>query len=295
MTEFTCNVCGEKAHAQENVAREAPSCSHCGCSARTRGLLLSLSRVLFNGEFALPHFPKLRTLKGLGISDSPEYALTLEQRFNYTNTFYHQQPFLDIQNPPPDEHGRYDFIICSDVIEHVPAPVDAAIQGLRTLLKPTGFLIVTVPYHLGAETTERFPTLLHHSLVNVGGKTVLVGRTAEDAFEVHDQLVFHMGHGATLEHRQFSESGLLQAFRNQGFTHARIDAAESPAYGVHYDSPCSLPLVAAQQEFTLPPATTAELVQELMKYQGAVTTAAGSRWFQLGRRLGLGPRLDKLD
>ena len=38
---------------------------------------------------------------------------------DYTNTWYDMEPSLDITNVSPIHHGKYDFIISSEVFEHV--------------------------------------------------------------------------------------------------------------------------------------------------------------------------------
>jgi SAM-dependent methyltransferase len=47
------------------------------------------------------------------------------------------------QIPEPD--GSFDAIMCIEVLEHVPYPVDA-LRELVRLLKPNGYLIVTSPF-----------------------------------------------------------------------------------------------------------------------------------------------------
>ncbi len=47
---------------------------------------------------------------------------------------------LDIPDTP-----KYDFIICTEVFEHVPDPV-ALIKKLSALTKPDGYILITVPF-----------------------------------------------------------------------------------------------------------------------------------------------------
>ncbi|MET0411881.1 MAG: class I SAM-dependent methyltransferase, partial [Polyangiaceae bacterium] len=51
----------------------------------------------------------------------------------------------DIQNMPVIATGSIDTVICTEVLEHVPAPWDA-LKELERVLKPGGTLILTVPY-----------------------------------------------------------------------------------------------------------------------------------------------------
>src|SRR5262249_45792477 len=149
---FLCNLCGQQNRSAVPVTdRETPACSKCGSSMRYRAIGLMLSRALFGMDLPLPYFPRLKSVFGLGISDSDIYARRLEKIFSYTNTFYHREPFLDLMNPKETDFGKYDFIICSEVLEHVPDPVERAFDTLSKLLKPNGALILTVPYAVDEE------------------------------------------------------------------------------------------------------------------------------------------------
>ncbi len=124
------------------------SCASCISTVRLRGLVAALSNEAFGVPLALPDFPEMKGLRGFGMSDPPSLSSQLEKKFDYTNTFYHQPPTIDITNPPESEWGRYDFIVSSEVMEHVPAPLDKAFANLYRLLKPNGVLLLTVPYGL---------------------------------------------------------------------------------------------------------------------------------------------------
>lgn len=291
MRNFLCNLCGAANALSPSENREETLCHGCGCSTRMRGVIATLSRTLFQCEIPLPEFPVLKSLKGLGISDSPLYATGLERHFRYTNTHFHQQPYLDICNPPDTECGQYDFVICSEVVEHVPQPAGQAIEGLRRLLKPSGFLLLTVPYHLAPENTEHFPPFRQQTLATLGGEPILIGIDAAGQFHVRNQLVFHGGPGSTLEHRQCSDAGIQALLRNHGFPEVVIDTAATPAFGVEYDSPCSLPLIASQTKFTLPPDAVAELARQFGFCQAKLRQGRQSNWLRLGQRLGIGPKL----
>jgi hypothetical protein len=89
-------------------------------------MLQALSLELFGVNLALPDFPFVKSLHGLGTSDDSSYAFHLTEKLDYRNTFYDREPRFDIANPPADEFGKYDFLISSEVFEHVPPPVEAA-------------------------------------------------------------------------------------------------------------------------------------------------------------------------
>lgn len=65
----------------------------------------------------------------------------------------------DIQNMPQVESEKFDTIICTQVLEHVPNPFDA-ISELYRILRPGGRLLITVPflnnYHMEPDDYWRF-------------------------------------------------------------------------------------------------------------------------------------------
>ena len=69
-----------------------------------------LSEELFGTTIPVCDFPRLKGIRGIGISDSADYAGFLADRFDYRNTWYHRDPRFDIMNVPDSEWGRYDFV-----------------------------------------------------------------------------------------------------------------------------------------------------------------------------------------
>src|SRR5260370_16908442 len=145
--EFTRILCGSTNRCTAGeLSREATSCANCGSNVRTRGLLRALSLELFGTSVVLPDFPGMKSLRGLGTSDTAQYAALLAEKFDYKNTFHDRPPLLDIMRPLDDELGKYDFVISSEVLEHVPPPVEAPFANLQRLLKPNVALASPSPH-----------------------------------------------------------------------------------------------------------------------------------------------------
>ena len=156
---FRCNICGHRsAYPRNQIMRDIQSCHFCGSHVRWRSVIHALSLELFGKSLALPDFPYRPDILGVGLSDWEGYASRLAKKLQYTNTFYHQEPFLDITDIGPAP-PQYDFLISSDVFEHVCQPVERVFQNAYKLLKPGGLMILTVPYVEG-RTTEHFPRRL---------------------------------------------------------------------------------------------------------------------------------------
>jgi len=200
--DFLCNICGQRSFGvprEQAENREYQSCAHCRSSLRMRSLMYLLGVELFGSPRALLAFPEDKSIRGIGMSDWEGYAPKLAQKFDYTNTFYHCEPRLDIADIPESAVGQYDFLISSDVFEHVPPEVlDRAFANSRRLLKAGGVFVFTVPFARGEHTREHFPRLHDFRIVEEGGKRVLLNTTASGERERFEDLVFHGGEGMTL-------------------------------------------------------------------------------------------------
>jgi SAM-dependent methyltransferase len=242
---FQCNLCGQhNAVAASALARETPSCAHCKSTVRLRAVAHLVVQEMLGATQALPQVARRDDIAGLGISDDPRYAKPLARAFAYENTQFHAEPRLDITAVPPERAGRYDFVIASDVFEHVLPPVDRAFRGARALLKPGGVFVFTVPFSLDEDTVEHFPELCDWRLDDAGGRWRLTNVTADGRTQTFDDLVFHGGPGSTLEMRLFSRAALERAFAAAGFARVRIAAEPCPRFGIEWPEPWSVPMVA---------------------------------------------------
>ncbi len=243
---YRCNICGESnERPRAGFDREKPSCSRCGSSVRLRALALLVAEELAGAPLALPDLPVLRGLEGIGMSDPDHLAAALEPKFRYANTYYHKAPFFDVLRAPvPGESAPYDFIISSEVLEHVPSPVDRAFHNLAAWLKPDGVLLLTTPYSLKDTSKEHFEGLHDFAIVELAGGWVLINRKPDGTIETRTDLVFHGGEGSTLEMRVFGEPELRQLLGDAGFSHVRIAGGNHPEFGIYQSDPWSLPIAA---------------------------------------------------
>lgn len=172
MDSFICNVCSTPCTGGV-FDREAPSCTNCGSNVRIRSLIRALSLELFGTTLRLDEFPVLKSVRGLGLSDSESYADLLSRKFDYVNTHYHKEPRVDISALLPEDRGAFDFIISSEVFEHVAGPIESTFQNVYRVLKPNGKLIMTVPYTPDGQTIEHFAGFQAYTLTMLGGEPVL--------------------------------------------------------------------------------------------------------------------------
>lgn len=280
MPEFTCNICG--------ASCRQPQCLSCGAGLRDRAILQVLSRELFGVDLTLPEFPRMKSLRGLGISDSAVYADRLALKFDYRNTFFDRPPRLDITNPPPEESGQFDFVVSSEVMEHVAPPVEAAFAATFRLLKPKGVLILTTPYSLEKSTVEHYPELHEFGLAQTGGRLVLVNRTQSGELQLFDNPVFHIGCAdKALEVREFSEIALRALLTGAGFQSVQIYSEDYPPFGIERRENWSLPMAARKETFVLGPDATREVMEHWRELNRSVQGLGRRYWFRLGHKLGL--------
>ena len=292
MPRFVCNVCGSSnEYAGAALSREAPGCKTCGSSLRTRGLLHALSMELFGTPLPLPDFPRVPSLRGLGTSDSNQYAGALAEKFDYRNTFFDREPRFDITQAPESESGRYDFLISSEVLEHVVPPASQAFDNAFRMLQPHGVLVFTVPYELDSPL-EHYPELHEYGLADVGGRMVLVNRTRDGRLQTFENPVFHWsGADPALEMRAFSEAQLRDLLSAAGFAETRIYSENYPPFGIVHGETWSLPIAARKGPFAFSRDAARDIVEQSRDLRRGIDTEmrrlARRWWFRAGRKLGL--------
>ncbi|HEY4582385.1 MAG TPA: hypothetical protein VIG88_05910 [Lysobacter sp.] len=246
LVSFECNICdADNSCDPRHIGREDASCSRCGSSVRLRSIVDLVARAVLGESLPLSQFPIRTDIFGLGLSDWSVYARQLALRFSYVNTYYHTAPRLDITSVPDALAGTMDFLVATDVFEHVLPPVSLAFAGARKLLRSGGVFIFSVPFDDASdETVEHFPHLHEFHLQGDSCRGyVLHNRRQDGKEEVFGDLIFHGGPGSTLEMRVFSGNGLVKCFKDAGFSEVTF-AEEVPRWGIYWPKPYSLPLVA---------------------------------------------------
>ena len=238
---------------------------------------------LFGTQLSLRDFPRVKSLRGLGTSDSGQYAKRLAEVFDYRNTFYDREPRFDLGNPSKESHA-YDFVLSSDVLEHVAPPIVEAFRNAYNMLKPNGVLIFTVPYEID-ESTEHFPDLYEYGLAEVGDRFVLVNRTRAGETQVFDNLNFHLsGTGKSLEMRVFSEKMLRDVLAAAGFSSVKIYAENYKPFGIVPAESWSLPIAARKGPFACGIDAMRDVMEE---WRDLRVRLARSIWVRIAGRLGL--------
>ncbi|WP_238924071.1 class I SAM-dependent methyltransferase [Achromobacter ruhlandii] len=208
-----------------------------------------LTAELFGKSMPIDDISPVRPdIVGIGMSCWEVYANRLAHKIKYINTYYHQEPFLDITNIGEKWIHQLDFIVSTDVFEHVAPPISTAFENARRLLKRNGVFIISVPFDRpgepNTETKEWFPNLYDWKLEEVDGNWILHNTTRDGKQERFDNLCFHGGPGTTLEMRLFSEASLIRELIAAGFNDITIYSKPHLDLGIHWPNGCSIPIAA---------------------------------------------------
>jgi SAM-dependent methyltransferase len=241
---FYCNICSKPSLTDVLLlTREGATCQTCRSTARARAIIRVLSTELFGDSLLLPDFPRRPEIRGLGMTDWKGYAEKLAEKFDYRNTYYHREPKLDISAASiASELMANDFIISSEVFEHVVPPVSRAFENVWKMLKPGGVLVLTVPYGTQETTVEHFPELNEFSIVEKDSAFVLRNKTKAGVVQEFNDLVFHGGPGSTLEMRVFAENALIQHLKDAGFADIKVHQTADLVHGIWWPEPWAFPI-----------------------------------------------------
>jgi len=205
---WDCVVCGRPAMRDPGapVDREGDLCTSCGSTWRIRAIALGALLGLGLPRLPLPRQSPDWSRRALGVSDSVVLSAALGSRVDYTNSYYHRFPRLDLLDVPPDVHGTMDLVTCSDVLEHVPPPADRALTGVAALLRPGGAAVLSVPCDEHGSTREFYPGLTYWEAVPEGVSWIDAG----GARHVDETPEYHGGPGQTLAFRLWGVEDLKE-------------------------------------------------------------------------------------
>jgi SAM-dependent methyltransferase len=151
---------------------------------------------------------------------------------------------FDAVTPSADYINTCDYLISTEVFEHVVHPVARAFDSARKVLRSGGVFVFTVPFTNATETKEHFPHLHEYKLVELEGEHILVNKRRDGEIETHRNLVFHGGPGTTLEMRVFCRADVIKHLEQAGFIDIRVMDENVPEFGIIHKQPWSVPVVA---------------------------------------------------
>jgi len=213
LTLFACVVCGRMSRAGE-PGRESMQCDRCGATWRARAMVLGVLQSLGYSNTTLSDVQEDWSIRGLGTSDDIKIAKKLGNKFDYVNTYYHKGPKLDLTDVDSQWRETARFVICSDVLEHIPPPTNIALEGLYSLVAPGGAAIVSIPYNNLDSSIEFYPNLDRYEIQD----NQVVWHDTMGKQHVDTNPEFHGGAGQTLSFRVWSLSRFEEALLSVGFS-----------------------------------------------------------------------------
>jgi len=157
---------------------------------------------------------------------------------------------MDITRINPDMELKFDFVLSSDVFEHINPPIIVAFENVFKLLRPGGIFVLTVPYldNPGTKTIEHYPELHRFDVFRREGNFFVSNYTKDGRYQEFSAPVFHGGKGQTLEMRVFSKEDLIEILVNVGFIEIVIHQEEFPDFGIFWQDTQSLPITAIKPQ-----------------------------------------------
>jgi SAM-dependent methyltransferase len=234
---WSCIICGFRNKNSEAI-REAMFCGKCNSTWRVRATALG---VLVGTGFDKAPFPELSpnwAWRGVGASDHMALVAALASKFDYTNSYYHRFPRLDLLNVSEDQRRQFGFVICSDVLEHVLPPADRALAGIADLLHDHGFAVLSVPNTslrrgMTAARAKGAPTIEYYPGLKTWKENEGRVEWLDDNGDIHTDFEpeFHGGGGQTLAFRQWGMGDFCARVIAAGFK-AIGDIPANPELGV---------------------------------------------------------------
>jgi SAM-dependent methyltransferase len=141
-----CNICGGTSYIPGPLGRmalngEPPQCRKCGSLERHR---------ILRSVWSAISGPMLKEMSALQFSRDP--SVEPDWFCNFEESIYGNINSIDIQAIDRSDES-YDVIICNQILEHVEKDT-FAFQELVRILKPNGFLQLTVPNPIARQVTE---------------------------------------------------------------------------------------------------------------------------------------------
>ncbi len=232
---YICPICGQVNSRQgEGIHRELNLCSSCGSNSRFRATILSLLSAYAEQEddYNLAQMTADKRFRGIGLSDSQVYAELLAMKYSYTNTFYHCEPYLDVESRFSFlEYKPIDFIICNDIIEHTALPPAEVIPILYEALQPGGVLVLCAPTYNLSHHIEKYASFDYYEVEQTAKGYKVNFKSKLGVAFTDNNPCFHGGPGRVLEIRLISEENLRYNLQSVGFEITRLNDSLLKKYG----------------------------------------------------------------
>lgn len=220
-TPAKCNICGDRAtFINQDRGKEGWQCSNCAASSRNRLVMFVLGRLLGLSDRPVYAWPANKALKILEPCPRGPQVPMLRDKFDYFEPEFDLDKIAAGADPRAYANveqlafadGIFDFVLASDVFEHVRHDQRGFREIYRTL-KPEGVFIFTSPY-----SHQRRQTLVRVKVEDDQDIPLVEQRYAG-------------GGGATLDYREYGRD-VLEQLQTIGFSVGYIEAP-IPQHRIH--------------------------------------------------------------
>lgn len=213
-TEKRCHLCTDGI-SELVSSTEASSCKTCGATWRAQAVMRAVLKGLgYPDETDFNDVNTDLSRIGLGIGDDWKVARALYQKFMYTNSYLDKFPIVDLLDPPSASIEKFEFITCSDVLEHTPPPRKTPIANIYRMLKPGGFVVITVPIKPDDTYREYYSGLVSWNFSD----SALHWSDGDGRNFIDNYPEIHGGEGLTVVFRQWSKQQLEEDLNLLGFS-----------------------------------------------------------------------------
>lgn len=210
---WSCILCGKLNRSTSQFSRETMPCRKCKSTWRARAVALAVLHGLGYESKKFQAIAPDWSRIGLGISDDITLSSKLSTKFSYSNSYFDTYPYLDIREIPFRAKNQFEFVVCSDVLEHIDIDLPSAISGLRSLLKVNGFLVASVPIIKDAKHKDFYPSMQTFTIIDDS----VHWTDGQGGGHIDHNPEFHGGRGQNLAFRQFSNESFSSALNQAGF------------------------------------------------------------------------------
>jgi SAM-dependent methyltransferase len=214
---YICNITGNYFELEDNE-KDRELGIRFGYNIRYRAISYVFT-TLFYGECKILNEIEInKNIKGIGMSDCNIEEI-FKEKFNYTNTFYHTTPYLDIYNNNHiQNYNNLDFIISSEIFQYInPYPsIEVAFKNLYKMLGNGGYLIFSVPF-IYDKHKEYYPNLYNYTIKKKNNEYIIYNKTIQNKKEIFNNVRLEEGPGNTIEMRLFCKSSINYFLEKSGF------------------------------------------------------------------------------
>jgi len=213
-----CPCCATTSVVSGEPSRDGNVCSVCQSSSRDRYLVLAILGAIA----AVSQSDSESELSVLGLIGHSRVGDTLTRMLSsrFVNSGVGAEPPIDLREVPLIPESTFDIVVCSERLQHEPAPVSAAMEALWRLVVPGGVAVVSLPHRVEEPHEERFPELTETRVETSAGLVEYVGLDESGVERRFSDLVLYGGPTGLLEHRVFNVAALREGLLNAGFESA---------------------------------------------------------------------------